>query len=116
MPLPHAFKADPHDHQLCVDEAIEVATRICAERGMRFTKIRERVLTLVAFDAADKGIQVFAGGTGDERGPALREIVSLIQEGSLSVPIWRTFPLEETAAALQESSAGHLRGKIVVVP
>ena len=76
----------------------------------------ERVLTLVAFDAADKGIQVFAGGTGDERGPALREIVSLIQEGSLSVPIWRTFPLEETAAALQESSAGHLRGKIVVVP
>lgn len=47
MPLPHAFKADSHDHQLCVDEAIEVATRICAERGMRFTKIRERVLTLV---------------------------------------------------------------------
>lgn len=47
MPLPHAFKAITHDHQLCVDEAIEVATRICAERNMRFTKIRERVLTLV---------------------------------------------------------------------
>ena len=76
----------------------------------------ERVLTLVAFDAAGTGIQVFAGGTGDERGPALREIVSLIQQGSLTVPIWSTFPLEETAAALQASNAGHLRGKIVVLP
>ena len=74
------------------------------------------MLTLVAFDAADKGIQVFVGGTGDERGPALREIVSLIQQESLTVPIWRTFPLEETAAALQASNVGHLRGKIVVLP
>jgi NADPH:quinone reductase-like Zn-dependent oxidoreductase len=75
-----------------------------------------RVLTLVAFDAADTGIQVFAGGTGDERGPALREIVSLIEQRALTVPIWRTYPLEETAAALDASSAGHLRGKIVVLP
>jgi NADPH:quinone reductase-like Zn-dependent oxidoreductase len=76
----------------------------------------ERVLTLVAFDAADTGIQIFAGGTGDDRGPALREIVSLIAKGSLTVPIWRAFPLDETAAALEASSAGHLRGKIVVLP
>jgi len=75
----------------------------------------ERVLTLVAFDAADTGIQVFAGGTGDERGPALREIISLIEQGKLIAPIWRTFPLEETAAALDASDAGHLHGKIVVL-
>ena len=76
----------------------------------------ERVLTLVAFDAADTGIQIFAGGTGDDRGPALREIVSLIERGLLTVPIWRAFPLDETAAALEASSTGHLRGKIVVLP
>ena len=76
----------------------------------------ERVLTLVAFDSADTGIQIFAGGTGDDRGPALREIVSLIERGLLTVPIWRAFPLDETAAALEASSAGHLRGKIVVLP
>ncbi len=76
----------------------------------------ERVLTLVAFDAADTGIQVFAGGTGDERGPALREIVPLIEKGTVIVPIWRAFPLEETAAALHTSNSGHLRGKIVVLP
>jgi NADPH:quinone reductase-like Zn-dependent oxidoreductase len=76
----------------------------------------DRVLTLVAFDAADTGIQVFAGGTGDERGPALRDIVALLEKGALTVPIWRTFPLEETAAALDASDAGHLNGKIVVQP
>lgn len=76
----------------------------------------ERVLTLVAFDAADTGIQVVAGGTGDERGPALREIVPLIEKGTVIVPIWRAFPLEETAAALHTSNSGHLRGKIVVLP
>jgi NADPH:quinone reductase-like Zn-dependent oxidoreductase len=75
-----------------------------------------RVLTLVAFDAADTGIQVFVGGTGDDRGPALRDIVSLLEQQALTVPIWRTFPLEETAAALDASMAGHLTGKIVVLP
>ena len=75
-----------------------------------------RVLTLVAFDAADTGIQVFIGGTGDERGPALRDIASLLEKRALTVPIWRTFPLEETAAALDTSNAGHLNGKIVVLP
>lgn len=76
----------------------------------------QRVLTLVAFDAAATGIQVFAGGAADERGPALREIVSLIEQNALTVPIWLTFPLAETAAALDASAAGHLRGKIVVLP
>jgi NADPH:quinone reductase-like Zn-dependent oxidoreductase len=74
----------------------------------------DRVLTLVAFYAADTGIQVFAGGTGDERGPALRDIVALLEKGALTVPIWRTFPLEATAAALDASDAGHLNGKIIV--
>jgi NADPH:quinone reductase-like Zn-dependent oxidoreductase len=75
----------------------------------------ERVLTLVAFDAAAAGIQVHTGGAGSELGPALRQIVSLIEEGRLSVPIWRSYPLSQTAAALDASRSGHLRGKIVVL-
>ena len=75
-----------------------------------------RVLTLVAFDAADTGIQVFVGGTDDARGPALRDIISLLERRALTVPIWRTFSLDETRAALDASSAGHLNGKIVVLP
>jgi NADPH:quinone reductase-like Zn-dependent oxidoreductase len=76
----------------------------------------DRILTLVAFDAANTGIQVFVGATVDDWGPALHEIVSLLEQRRLTVPIWRTFPLAETAAALDTSSNGHLNGKIVVLP
>jgi len=37
----------PHDHQLCVDEAIQSATRLCQERGSRLTDLRKQVLQLV---------------------------------------------------------------------
>ncbi len=76
----------------------------------------ERVLTLVAFDAAAAGIQVHIGGAGSELGPALRQIANLIEQGHLSVTVWRTFPLAQTAAALDASQSGHLHGKIVVLP
>jgi NADPH:quinone reductase-like Zn-dependent oxidoreductase len=76
----------------------------------------ERVLTLVAFDAAATGIRVHAGGAGSELAPALREIASLIEQRRLTVPIWRTYLLAQTAAALDASRSGHLHGKIVVLP
>jgi len=55
----------------------------------------ERVLTLVAFDAADTGIQIHIGGGGRDLGDALREIVGLIEQRRLTVSISRTFPLVE---------------------
>jgi NADPH:quinone reductase-like Zn-dependent oxidoreductase len=39
-----------------------------------------------------------------------------MEEERLRVPIWRTFPLAEAAAALRMSQAGHLGGKIVLLP
>jgi NADPH:quinone reductase-like Zn-dependent oxidoreductase len=99
-----------------VDAVLDASGRGEIPLSIELARGPDRVLTLVAFDAADTGIQVFAGGTGDERGPALREIVALLENGALTVPIWRTFPLEETAAALDASDAGHLYGKIVVLP
>jgi NADPH:quinone reductase-like Zn-dependent oxidoreductase len=75
-----------------------------------------RVLTLAAFDAAASGIHIHVDGAGNDPRPALREIVALIEQRRLRVPIWRTFPLAQTAAALDASNAGHLNGKIVVQP
>ncbi|MFI1036010.1 NADP-dependent oxidoreductase [Streptomyces sp. NPDC020951] len=75
----------------------------------------ERVLTLVAFDAGDLGIQVHMdGASGGVR--ALHEILALIEEGRLHVPIQRTYPLTEAAAALDLSRTGHVGGKIVLLP
>jgi NADPH:quinone reductase-like Zn-dependent oxidoreductase len=74
----------------------------------------ERVLTLVAFDAVNTGIRIHAGGAGANGARALRDILTLIRDGRLRVPIWRTYGLADTAAAIDESRTGHVSGKIVL--
>ena len=76
----------------------------------------ERVLTLVAFDAAGTGVQIYRGEREQTGTQGLQEIVGLIAAGRLQVPIWRTYALEQAAAALDVSRAGHLGGKIVLLP
>lgn len=41
------FRHDRHDHQRCIDEAIDRAASLCEERGARFTPLRRRVLEIV---------------------------------------------------------------------
>jgi len=38
---------DHHDHSHCIEDAVAAAERLCAERGLRFTPLRRRVLELV---------------------------------------------------------------------
>ena len=75
-----------------------------------------RVLTLVAFDKADTGIQVHAGGSGRELGEALRELATLVAQERLVVSVSQTYPLADAGAALSASTTGHVHGKLVVVP
>lgn len=75
-----------------------------------------RVLTLVAFDAADTGIQVHTGGAEGHLGVALRELATLVAQGQLTVSISQTYALTDAAAALSASTTGHGHGKLVVVP
>jgi Fur family zinc uptake transcriptional regulator len=42
----HEHRPD-HDHGLCIDEALNRATDLCARRGARLTALRRRVLELV---------------------------------------------------------------------
>lgn len=37
----------PHDHQGCINTALQQATQLCAEQGVRLTPVRKRVLELV---------------------------------------------------------------------
>ncbi|MGO4747229.1 zinc-binding dehydrogenase [Streptomyces sp. 2MCAF27] len=75
-----------------------------------------RVLSLVAFDAADTGIQVHMAEPGAGGPQALGDILALIEAGRLQMPIAGTYPLDESAAALVVSRSGHLSGKLVVLP
>jgi NADPH:quinone reductase-like Zn-dependent oxidoreductase len=99
-----------------VDAVLDASGRGEIPVSIQLTGTPERVLTLVAFDAADTGIQIHIGGGGSDLGDALREIVGLIEQRRLTVSISRTFPLAEIASALKTSGAGHVTGKIVVLP
>jgi len=38
---------DSHDHDLCIEDALQNAEVICRKKGLRFTKIRQKVLELI---------------------------------------------------------------------
>lgn len=63
-PQQHAEQeaATGHDHQQCVNHALDTAERVCTERGVQLTSIRHQVLELIweshkavkAYDLLDK--------------------------------------------------------------
>ena len=75
-----------HDHDSCVSAAIATAEQLCRERGLRFTALRRRVLSLVwdshkpigAYDILDK-----LGGEGKAAAPptVYRALDFLIEAG-----------------------------------
>jgi Fur family zinc uptake transcriptional regulator len=46
-PESRPFGEGRHDHQRCIDDALERAAALCHGRGARFTELRRRVLELV---------------------------------------------------------------------
>jgi Fur family transcriptional regulator, zinc uptake regulator len=41
------FQTQSHDHERCVEDALDLAAQLCAERGARLTELRRQVLQLV---------------------------------------------------------------------
>jgi NADPH:quinone reductase-like Zn-dependent oxidoreductase len=99
-----------------VDAVLDASGRGEIPLSIELTGNPERVLTLVAFDAAESGIQIHVGGAGSDRGDALRELVALTEERRVTVAVSKTYPLAEAAQALRASREGHVNGKIVVLP
>ncbi|MFG2732819.1 NADP-dependent oxidoreductase [Streptomyces canus] len=99
-----------------VDAVIDASGRGEIPGSIELAGGPDRVLTLVAFDAAGTGIRIHTNGADGNGSRALREILALIQEGRLHVPIARTYPLTQAAAALDASRGGHVGGKIVLLP
>jgi NADPH:quinone reductase-like Zn-dependent oxidoreductase len=58
----------------------------------------------------------FSGDTGTLWAHhALAEIGPLVDAGRFSLPVAKTFPLEQIAEAHAESETGHVRGKLVLL-
>lgn len=65
-----AFSHGGHDHQACIADALARAEAVCAQRGLRLTAIRRRVLELIwASHQPTKAYDLLAR-INDERGNA----------------------------------------------
>jgi NADPH:quinone reductase-like Zn-dependent oxidoreductase len=97
-----------------VDAALDASGRGSLPALIELTGGTDRVITIAAGNAAELGVR-FSSGSADEQVPgALAEGVALAAAGKLTLPV-TTYPLAEAAKAQDESEAGHVRGKLVLV-
>ena len=76
----------------------------------------QRINTIIDYEAVER-LGVHAQGThAIASAPLLTELVGLVADGSVEIPIARTFPLEEVRDAFRELAARHSHGKIVLLP
>ncbi len=75
-----------------------------------------RINTIADFEAVQR-LGVHAQGThAIATAVLLAELVELVADGELEVPIARVFPLDQVRDAFRELAERHTRGKIVLVP
>ncbi len=75
-----------HNHAVCIENAVEEAERICAERGSRFTDLRRRILTMIwqghkAVKAYDLLGQLASQGGSAKPPTVYRALDFLMEEG-----------------------------------
>jgi NADPH:quinone reductase len=76
----------------------------------------DRIDTVVDFPAIRQYGVKGEGGASAASAATLAELAALIAAGDLVVPIQRTYPLEQVREAYTELEAGHIAGKIVLIP
>jgi NADPH:quinone reductase len=95
------------------DEAVDVSLALVADRA--------RIASIVASArGAATGIKLLGGGPGADPGTELRDaarlqLTALVEQGKLTVRA-RPYALDDVAAAHREGRAGHVSGKLVLVP
>jgi NADPH:quinone reductase len=76
----------------------------------------DRIDTVVDFPAIERYGVKGEGGASASSAATLAELAEAISAGDLVVPIQRTYPLDDVRAAFTELEAGHMAGKIVLIP
>ena len=80
------FHSGDHDHRTCIEDAIQQAETLCKERGVRLTRLRQRVLEIIweshaplgAYDVLER---MNAGGERNAPPTVYRALNFLLQHG-----------------------------------
>ncbi|MFE3657509.1 NADP-dependent oxidoreductase [Streptomyces sp. NPDC059165] len=97
-----------------VDVVFDASGAGVLPESVALTGDSSRVITIADMSAAQHGVRFSAGGSGAEE--PLPELVRLAASGALTLPVWRTYPLDEAAVAHADLEAHRNRGKAVLLP
>ncbi|MGW4674921.1 NADP-dependent oxidoreductase [Streptomyces sp. NPDC004324] len=97
-----------------VDRVLDAAGAGVLADSVALTGDPGHVLTIADPSAARHGVRFSAGGTDD--GTYLPQIVRAAATGGLTLPVWRTYPLDAAATAHADLEARRNRGKAVLLP
>ncbi len=98
-----------------VDAVFDVAGKTPVEELVSLAPEPAKVVTIANFAAAEAGARVTGGGADSLPMPALAEVADLLADNRLVIKV-QTFPFDRAAEAYAISLAGHVRGKLVLVP
>ncbi|MEV6126462.1 NADP-dependent oxidoreductase [Streptomyces violaceusniger] len=96
-----------------VDAALDLAGSGVIRELVELAGDPRKVVSIADLDAPELGVR-FSGVAGSVP-EALAEAAGLISRGRLHIPVEKSYPLAEAAAAHIDSQAGHTRGRRVVV-
>ena len=99
-----------------VDALIDTFGGGYVELGIELGVAPQRINTIIDYDAVER-LGVKAQGTHALASAAvLGELAALVADGSLELPVARTFPLEQVRDAYRELARRETHGKIVLLP
>ncbi|MGC0415323.1 NADPH:quinone reductase-like Zn-dependent oxidoreductase [Embleya sp. AB8] len=96
-----------------VDAALDLAGSGVLRELVELTGDPQKVISIADLAAPEFGVR-FSGVAGSVPA-ALAEAADLISRGRLHIPVEKSYPLAEAAAAHIDSRAGHARGRRVVI-
>lgn len=96
-----------------VDVALDLAGSGLIRALVGLTGDPRKVISIADLGAPALGVR-FSGVAGSMP-EALSEAVGLISRGKLRIPVEKSYPLAEAAAAHIDSQSGHTRGRRVLV-
>ncbi|GLV75607.1 oxidoreductase [Streptomyces hygroscopicus subsp. hygroscopicus] len=96
-----------------VDAALDLSGSGVIRELVELTGDPQKVISIADLGAPDHGVR-FSGVAGSVP-DALAEAVDLIARRKLHIPVEKSYPLAEAAAAHIDSQAGHTRGRRVIV-
>jgi NADPH:quinone reductase-like Zn-dependent oxidoreductase len=96
-----------------VDRALDTAGHGALPDLIEITGSPDDVVTIADFSAAEHGVRVSTGAES-RSWQALGETARLFEQGSFTMPVAQTFPLEEAPEAHRLSETGHVRGRLAL--